>query len=141
MPVTSFYMKMEIRGGESSGLHLELLCQDCFNSTRVFAAFIASGIYFEAPSQGLLKVNVDAGFILEKRIACSGVVIRNEKGDIMGACCRLTRWVPSSFTTEAQAVIHGLRFDQDLGFHSMILEGYSKSVMRKIIDQRRFFGD
>lgn len=60
------------------------------------------------------------------------MVIRNEKGDIMGACCRLTNWVASAFAAEAQAVIHGLRFAQDLGLHSVILEGDAKSVIRKI---------
>ncbi|MBA0732913.1 hypothetical protein Gogos_016972 [Gossypium gossypioides] len=55
-------------------------------------------------------------------------------GQTLVACSRLTSWVPSAFAAEAQAVIHGLRFALDLDFQSVILEGGSRSVIQKIVD-------
>ncbi|MBA0648278.1 hypothetical protein Goklo_016030, partial [Gossypium klotzschianum] len=40
----------------------------------------------------------------------------------------------SAFATEALTVIHGLRFAFELGFQSVVLEGDSRSVIEKIVD-------
>ncbi|KAH1114302.1 hypothetical protein J1N35_007680 [Gossypium stocksii] len=64
----------------------------------------------------LMKINVDASFSLLQKKACLGIIIRDEQGQIMGACSRLTCQVPTAFAVEALAVIHGLRFAFELGF-------------------------
>lgn len=68
------------------------------------------------PPTGIIKINVDVGFQLPQKRACSGVILRNDKGFLMGACCHLTWPVCNSFVAEAVAVIHGLRFAAEMGF-------------------------
>ncbi|KAK8657801.1 hypothetical protein V6N13_036022 [Hibiscus sabdariffa] len=41
-------------------------------------------------------------------------------------------WFFSIFTTEAKATTHGLSFATDLGFHHVILENNSRSLVQKL---------
>lgn len=76
-----------------------------------------------SPSLSLMvKVNVDAGWSHAKRVASSGVVIRDERGLALGPCMRHTNWVLTSFTAEAMPVIHELRLALDMGFYQVIIE-------------------
>ncbi|MBA0566773.1 hypothetical protein Golob_011558, partial [Gossypium lobatum] len=84
------------------------------------------------PPRDFIKVNVDAGFQLGQKKTSSVVVIRDENGQSLEACSRITYPVLSMFATEAIALTHGLHFAYELGFLSMILEGDSKSVIEKI---------
>lgn len=82
----------------------------------------------------VVKVNVDVGFVLAHKKACLGVIIRDEYGQILGACSQLTSQVPSMFAAVALVVVRGLRFAYDIGFMSVILEGDSRSTINKIND-------
>ncbi|MBA0595730.1 hypothetical protein Gorai_012587, partial [Gossypium raimondii] len=74
----------------------------------------------------LVKINVDGNFSLAQRKAYSRVIIKDEHGQIMGACSRLTCQVPTIFAVEALVAVHGLRFALELGFYPVILEGDSR---------------
>lgn len=102
---------------------------------------LTEGVYRSPPSlvvrcflqlTSLVKINVDANFFLAQRKAYSGVSIKDEHGQIMGDCSRLTYQVPTIFTAEALVVVHGLRFALELGFLPIILEGDSRSVIQKL---------
>ncbi|MBA0877235.1 hypothetical protein Goshw_016652, partial [Gossypium schwendimanii] len=67
------------------------------------------------PPLSFLKVNVDASFSFSLQKACSGVIIWDEHGQIMGACSRLTTHVPSVFAAEAMAVVQWLHFASEMG--------------------------
>ncbi|KAK5775802.1 hypothetical protein PVK06_043744 [Gossypium arboreum] len=80
------------------------------------------------PPWDFVKVNVDTGFQLGQKKASSGVVIRDENGQILGAYSRTTYLVLFVFAAEAIAVTHGLRFAYELGFfttHAMAKDGLS----------------
>ncbi|MBA0671522.1 hypothetical protein Goklo_024437 [Gossypium klotzschianum] len=49
---------------------------------------------------GVVKINVDAGFRLNQKKAAAGVVIRDENGEILRACCKITYLVLSVFAAE-----------------------------------------
>ncbi|MBA0786429.1 hypothetical protein Gotri_026017 [Gossypium trilobum] len=110
-------------------------------SYRAELAALASGAFqltpyvtvkWSPPQSEFVKINVDAGFHLAQKKASSGVILRDEIGQILGACSRVTYPVLSVFAAEAIAVIHDLRFAYELGFLSVILEWDSRSVIEKI---------
>ncbi|KAG8478637.1 hypothetical protein CXB51_028481 [Gossypium anomalum] len=72
---------------------------------------------------------------LNQKKAAAGVVIRDENGKILGACCKITYPVLSVFAAEVVAVIHELRFAKELDF----LLGDSRSVIRKINNHEQDF--
>ncbi|KAK8508480.1 hypothetical protein V6N12_011465 [Hibiscus sabdariffa] len=74
------------------------------------------------PPAHLLKINVDACFVSANGKSCSGIIIRNHVGLIMGAALRHSYQVSSSFEAEALAVVNGLLFASELGFRYVILE-------------------
>lgn len=90
---------------------------------------------------GILKVNFDAGFRVNRRTATAGVVIRDENGGILGSTCTLSYHTLSVFAAETKAVIHGLRFAKDLGFLSIVLEGDSRTVINKLNSHEQDFSD
>ncbi|KAG4176000.1 hypothetical protein ERO13_A11G223375v2 [Gossypium hirsutum] len=47
-------------------------------------------VRWSLPPAGVVKINVDAGFRLNQKKAATGVVIRDESGEILGACCKIT---------------------------------------------------
>ncbi|KAL4311808.1 hypothetical protein GQ457_01G013470 [Hibiscus cannabinus] len=82
------------------------------------------------------KVNFDAGFCCSSVESRSGVVIRNSDVLVMGSCRRCSSWDASSFLVEAKVTFHAILFAKDLGFNSIILEGDSLSIIRKVTFQR-----
>ncbi|KAG8473366.1 hypothetical protein CXB51_035474 [Gossypium anomalum] len=60
------------------------------------------------PPIGLVKINVDARFILNQKKVVAEVVIRDENVKIMEACCKITYLVLLIFVAEALAMIHRL---------------------------------
>ncbi|MBA0787805.1 hypothetical protein Gotri_027532 [Gossypium trilobum] len=52
-------------------------------------------VRWSLPPAGVVKINVDAGFRLNQKKATAGVVIRDENGEILRACCKITYLVLS----------------------------------------------
>ncbi|MBA0736863.1 hypothetical protein Gogos_010352, partial [Gossypium gossypioides] len=50
----------------------------------------SASVKWSLPPSNVVKVNVDVGFVLAQRKACSGVIIHDADGQILGACSRLT---------------------------------------------------
>lgn len=84
------------------------------------------------PSAGRVKINIDASFILAQNKAYSGIIIRNNHGEVMVVCCKLTWLVSSIFLVEARALVHGLKLAADLGFQHLIVESDSHTIINKI---------
>ncbi|GMJ04337.1 hypothetical protein HRI_004102900 [Hibiscus trionum] len=87
---------------------------------------------WQAPQNPEVKVNIDASFSLQQQKSWSGIIIRDAEGLILRAAHRLTSNIPTPFEAEAQALVHGLEFADDLGFHEIVVEGDSKSVINKM---------
>ncbi|KAL4278891.1 hypothetical protein GQ457_03G012800 [Hibiscus cannabinus] len=84
------------------------------------------------PPISMVKTNVDASFSVSENKSWSGIVIRDYEGYILGAAYRINLQVSTPFEAEAIAVIQGLEFSKDLGFHDVVLEGDSKSIISKL---------
>ncbi|MBA0742241.1 hypothetical protein Gogos_015318 [Gossypium gossypioides] len=80
---------------------------------------------------GILKVIFDAAFSTNSMLSCTGIVIRDSLGRVLGSHLVLTAHVPMAFATEALACSHVVRLAVDLGLHKVTFEGDSLSVIRK----------
>ncbi|MBA0866724.1 hypothetical protein Goshw_023724, partial [Gossypium schwendimanii] len=103
-------------------------------ATRSLQSISSTIVHWSLSPVNVVKVNVDDGFILAHRKVCSEVIIRDEYGQILGACSWLTNQVSTVFAAEALAVACGLRFAYDMGFLLVMLDGDSKLVIDKIND-------
>ena len=84
------------------------------------------------PHLDCYKVNVD-GAVFKDRGHCGiGVVVRNDKRQIMGALSELFPYPLSALEIEAKAAEFGTTFAQVLGLREIILEGDSQTVMAAI---------
>lgn len=89
---------------------------------------LAESIYRSPPPQivsplpptSLVKINVDASFSLAQRKTCSRLTIRDEHGQITGACDRLTFQLPTAFAAEALAAVHGLIYNMIIYMHRYV---------------------
>ncbi|KAG8503250.1 hypothetical protein CXB51_001230 [Gossypium anomalum] len=108
----------------------------CFEITEVAKGMNQSPqsqiVCWFPPSQSFVKVNVDASFSFSLRKSYSRVSIRDEQGQIMGACSRVTFQVPTVFAVEAIAIVYELRFAFEMGFWSLILESDAQAVIYKL---------
>ncbi|KAL4312747.1 hypothetical protein GQ457_01G025130 [Hibiscus cannabinus] len=94
-------------------------------------------IPWKAPPLNVAKVNFDASLSSSEQRSCSGVVIRNDQGMLLGSCFTSHYHIASPFAAEAVAAIAGLRFVLHLGLRSIILEGDARSIILRLLDRSR----
>ena len=88
--------------------------------------------FWKSPPLGCYKVNVD-GAVFKDRGHCGiGVVVRNDKGQIMGALSKLFPFPLGALEIEAKAAEVGAAYAWDLDLRDIILEGDSQTVMAAI---------
>ena len=83
-----------------------------------------------APPQDWYKVNVDGATFKDSRQCGLGVVVRNDKGEIMGALSKKIR--SPLLEAEAKAAKCGLIFAWELGLREVIIEGDSQVVIQAL---------
>ena len=87
------------------------------------------------PSQiGWYKVNIDGAVFKDIGHCVIGVVMRNDKGFIMGALCKNFPHTLGALEVEAKAAEVGVIFVLKLGLREIILEGDSQVVMQAVSD-------
>lgn len=92
-----------------------------------------------------VKFNFDAGFLGSEKWASRGIIIRENEGRILGACCHSNKYISNAFVAKALAGVQALQFAADLGFTRVILEGNARSVLSRLAvggdDRSEMFAD
>ncbi|MBA0689271.1 hypothetical protein Goari_007006, partial [Gossypium aridum] len=80
------------------------------------------------PDFGIIKLNFDASFIQEKKLATTAVLARDYKGEVVGAETYLFEDVVNAFVAEARACERALIFASMMCFRRLAVEGDSLSL-------------
>ncbi|KAK5803426.1 hypothetical protein PVK06_031071 [Gossypium arboreum] len=86
-----------------------------------------------APPPLIRDCNVAKGFGGSEKLVSTGVIlIRDNEGRNLGACCHTNKYIPNAFVAEALAGVQALQFAANLGFTYVILEGDARSVLSRL---------
>ncbi|KAL4269523.1 hypothetical protein GQ457_HM001110 [Hibiscus cannabinus] len=66
------------------------------------------------------------------RSATTCAIIRDSEGYVVGASRRVCQSIPSVFTAEALAILHGIILAADLGFHFIWVESDSLTIVKNL---------
>ncbi|KAH1108545.1 hypothetical protein J1N35_012313 [Gossypium stocksii] len=83
------------------------------------------------PPKQAVKINFDGAFDEELAHSASGVVARNSEGYVLLSCSEIHQHVYSSFAAEALACRKATQIGVDMGWHEIIIEGNSLSIIKK----------
>ena len=81
----------------------------------------------------MYKLNFDAAIFTDISTSGVGVIIRNEKGQVMVALSSKGLAVIDSEKVEVLACRQAMEFALDDGFSDLIVEGDNSNVMRSIV--------
>ncbi|KAE8686753.1 hypothetical protein F3Y22_tig00111027pilonHSYRG00008 [Hibiscus syriacus] len=87
---------------------------------------------WKSPHESTIKLNVDACFSYTSKKSCSGFIIRDSAGFILGSGFIHNTRITSVFMAETTAILQGVQFVKDIGFTRITLEGDSKKTIQKL---------
>lgn len=87
------------------------------------------------PRRGWYKINVDGAVFKDSGSCGISVVIRNEKGQLMGAISKNLPLLLRALEVEARATEEGIFLARDLGLKEVIVEGDATIVMTALSSQ------
>ncbi|MBA0784799.1 hypothetical protein Gotri_028031, partial [Gossypium trilobum] len=83
-------------------------------------------------NENLVKLNFDVAYKGNSRTSCSGFVIGNSNGQIMGSGFKQNRNISYAFSAEALSCLQGLTFANDMGFSRLIVESDACTIISRI---------
>ncbi|XP_042939453.1 uncharacterized protein LOC122312659 [Carya illinoinensis] len=87
------------------------------------------------PTAGSVKVNWDAALDQKKGKAGFGIVIRDEKGEVLTACCDQRPHVQNPAIAECLALWKALELCRDLGFCRVWFEGDAQTIVKAVNEE------
>jgi hypothetical protein len=78
---------------------------------------------WKPPLNDHIKVNWDVAISSKKGCFGLRIVLRNSRGDFMGACCMVQFQRTEACMAEAMIALWAVKFCKDVGFFEVILEG------------------
>ncbi|MFQ6667002.1 hypothetical protein Gotur_033172 [Gossypium turneri] len=88
---------------------------------------------WKPPQNSWVKLNFDAVYKAQLNKSCSGFVIRNKKGEVMGSGITLHSKILDVGLAEAVACYQGLLFAKETSFVNVEVEGDVRVVIEKVI--------
>ncbi|KAK9029055.1 hypothetical protein V6N11_026180 [Hibiscus sabdariffa] len=101
-------------------------------STDVRANTVLQPVIWEAPPINVFKFNFNAAYDSQGKRAMSGVIGRDNAGNIVASCVVPFNNVVDVLVVESFACFQAVRYAKDLGFRRVIFEGDSLNVVKKI---------
>jgi hypothetical protein len=89
-------------------------------------------VRWKKPPLGVLKINWDAALLKETQKMGVGVVIRDDRGDCVAALARIVPYIVDLLTAETVAVWHAVQLVCEKGYHHVLFEGDSLSVILEL---------
>lgn len=90
------------------------------------------------PKRGSIKIILDALFHVASNVFISGIIARNESGQIMGACTYPHLDVANAFLAEACVCERAITFAEEMTFQDVHFEGDSLTVIKKINSREEY---
>lgn len=102
-------------------------------SIRVTNRSVQQQIIWKPPSGSVYKINVDVAVFSELNVSGFGVVVRNDKGEVMAVLSAKGPFVQDSKEAKVLACRRVVEFAMKAGFMEIILEGDNATVMKTIM--------
>ncbi|KAA3463501.1 reverse transcriptase [Gossypium australe] len=87
---------------------------------------------WKAPRETCMRINFDAAFNKQNREACSRLVVRNGRAEVICSKAIVNKNIPSTFAAEALACYQAIDLGVQLGLREVEIEGDSRTVIQKI---------
>ncbi|KAL0008862.1 hypothetical protein SO802_010364 [Lithocarpus litseifolius] len=87
---------------------------------------------WKPPPHRWYKINIDGATFKDEGHCGLGIIVRNDKGEIMGALSKRIRFPLGALEAEAKAAECGLIFAWELGLREVIIEGDSHVVIHAL---------
>lgn len=84
------------------------------------------------PDADVIKINFDASYVQEKKLAVTAALARDCRGEVVGANTYLLEDVGNAFVAEARACERALLIARMMGFRRLLVEGDSNFVHRTV---------
>ncbi|XP_023922274.1 uncharacterized protein LOC112033728 [Quercus suber] len=98
-------------------------------------------IKWKPPNLNCLKVNFDGVVFRKENTARVGVIIRDEKGQIIASMAEKVPLPNSVVALKAVAAVKALNFATELGISSVVVEGDSDIVIKALLNDNISFAD
>ncbi|MBA0701815.1 hypothetical protein Goari_027351, partial [Gossypium aridum] len=85
----------------------------------------------KGPKDACIKVNFDAAYCQREAISCSGILLRDQRGNVIASKIACHESIPSPFAAEAVACTVAMKLCLDLGLRILEVEGDSLTVIKK----------
>lgn len=93
------------------------------------------GHKWKTAERNQLRLDIDAGFNVSKKVACIAAVLRKFKGEVLGAKAKTIIWSGSAVVAELEAIPFGMDFCKTHCFSSICICSDSLIVVQAVANR------